>query len=94
MTMLTSTGQTNMEVLIVGPFLTQGLITYCTVACASVVKCARAYAKVCVLYRVTRHVASTSGQSMTNGANYKIGKLYDSPWHSDICTSNQLNNSQ
>ena len=31
----------------------------CTVACARVVECARAYAKVCLLYRVTRHVAST-----------------------------------
>jgi hypothetical protein len=43
------------------------------------------------LYRITRHVASTYGQSMTNGANYKRGKLYHSPWHSDIRTSNQLN---
>jgi hypothetical protein len=31
----------------------------CTVACARVVERARAYAKVCLLYRVTRHVAST-----------------------------------
>jgi hypothetical protein len=29
---------------------------------------------------------------MTNGANYETGKLHHSPWHSDICTSNQLNN--
>ena len=43
----------------------------CTVACARVVQCVRAYAKVCLLYRVTRHVASTYGRSMTNGANYK-----------------------
>jgi len=28
---------------------------------------------------------------MTNGANYKKGKLHHSPWHSDIRTSNQLN---
>jgi len=28
---------------------------------------------------------------MTNGANYKWGKLHHSPWHSDIRTSNQLN---
>jgi hypothetical protein len=28
---------------------------------------------------------------MTNGANYKSGKLHHSPWHSDIRTSNQLN---
>jgi len=28
---------------------------------------------------------------MTNGANYKRGKLHHSPWHSDIRTSNQLN---
>jgi len=28
---------------------------------------------------------------MTNGANYKRGKLHHSPWHSDIHTSNQLN---
>jgi len=32
--------------------------TCCTVACARVVECARAYAKVCLLCRVTRHVAS------------------------------------
>ena len=31
----------------------------CTVACARVVECARAYAKVCLLNRVTRHVTST-----------------------------------
>ena len=30
-----------------------------TVACAQVVECARAYAKVCLLYHVTKHVAST-----------------------------------
>jgi hypothetical protein len=30
---------------------------------------------------------------MTNGANYKRGKSHDSPWHSDIRTSNQLNTS-
>jgi len=29
---------------------------------------------------------------MTNGANYKRGKLHHSPWHSDIRTPNQLNN--
>jgi len=45
----------------------------------------------CLLYRVMRHVASTYGRSMTNGANYKRGKLRHSPWHCDICTSNQLN---
>ena len=28
---------------------------------------------------------------MTNGANYKRGKLHHSPWHSDIRTSTQLN---
>jgi len=28
---------------------------------------------------------------MTNGANYKRGKLHHRPWHSDIHTSNQLN---
>jgi hypothetical protein len=28
---------------------------------------------------------------MTNGANYKRGKLHHSPWHSDIRPSNQLN---
>jgi hypothetical protein len=28
---------------------------------------------------------------MTNGANYKRGKLHHTPWHSDIHTSNQLN---
>jgi len=28
---------------------------------------------------------------MTNGANYKRGKLHHSLWHSDIRTSNQLN---
>jgi len=28
---------------------------------------------------------------MSNGANYKRGKLHHSPWHSDIRTSNQLN---
>jgi len=31
----------------------------CTVACAGVVECALAYAKVCLLYRVTRHVTLT-----------------------------------
>jgi len=69
----------------------RGYLGCCTVACARVVECARAYAKVCLLYRVTRHVASTYGRSMTNGANYKRGKLHHSPWHSDIRTSNQLN---
>jgi len=28
---------------------------------------------------------------MTNGANYKRGKLHHSPWHSDIRTPNQFN---
>jgi len=28
---------------------------------------------------------------MTNGANYKRGKLHHSPWHCDIHTPNQLN---
>jgi hypothetical protein len=28
---------------------------------------------------------------MTNCANYQTGKLHHSPWHSDICTPNQLN---
>jgi len=28
---------------------------------------------------------------MTNGANYKWGKVHHSPWHSDIRTPNQLN---
>jgi riboflavin transporter FmnP len=28
---------------------------------------------------------------MTNGANFKRGKLHHSPWHSEIHTSNQLN---
>ena len=28
---------------------------------------------------------------MTNGANYKRGRLHHSPWHSDIRTSDQLN---
>jgi len=51
----------------------------------------QAYAKVSLLYRVTRPVASTYGRSMTNGANYKRRKLHHSPWHSDIRTSNQLN---
>ena len=51
----------------------------------------RANAKVCLLYCVTRQVASTYGRSMTNGANYTKGKLHHSPWHSDIRTSNQLN---
>jgi hypothetical protein len=35
------------------------LQTCCTVADARVVKCVQAYAKVSLLYRVTRHVAST-----------------------------------
>ena len=61
-------------------------------ACAWVVECLRAYGKVCLLYRVTRLVASSLGWSMTNGANYKRGKSHHSPWHSHICTSNQLNN--
>jgi len=72
-------------------FYTQGLINCCTVACARVVECAQAYAKVCLLYCVRRHVTLTEGWSMTNGANYKRGKLNHSPWHSDIHTSNQLN---
>jgi len=59
--------------------------------CSSSLMCARAYANVWLLCRVTRHVASTQGRSMTNGANYKSGKLHHSPWHSDICTFNQLN---
>jgi len=59
--------------------------------CTRVAKCAGIYGKVCLLYRVTRHVASTYGRSMTNGANYKRGKLHHSPWHCDIHTSNQLN---
>ena len=46
---------------------------------------------VCQLYQVTRHVASTFVRSMTNGANYKRGKLHHSPWHSDIHNSNQRN---
>jgi hypothetical protein len=41
-----------------------------TVACARVVDCAPVYSEVCLLYHVTRHVASTYGRSMTNGANY------------------------
>jgi hypothetical protein len=61
------------------------------VACARVVECVRAYAKVCLLYRVARHVALTYGRSMTKSSNYKSGKLHHSPWHSDIRTSNQLN---
>jgi len=35
------------------------ILTCCTVRCARVVECVRAYAKVCLLYHVTRHVAST-----------------------------------
>jgi hypothetical protein len=31
---------------------------------------------------------------MTNGANYKRGKLHHSPWHSDIRTPNQLNKTE
>jgi len=72
-------------------FETHGVITCCTVAYARVVKFVGAYAKVCLLYRVTRHVALTYGRSMTNGATYQWGKLHHSPWHSDIRTSNQLN---
>jgi len=34
-------------------------IKCCTVACAGVVKCVRTNAMVCLLYRVTRHVAMT-----------------------------------
>jgi hypothetical protein len=68
-------------------------MTCCTVACAREVECAWVYAKVCRLYRVTRHVALTYGRSMTNGSNYKIGNLHHSPWHSDIRTSHQLNKS-
>jgi hypothetical protein len=41
------------------PFQMQGPIICCTVACAQVVECVRAYGKVCLLYRVMRHVAST-----------------------------------
>jgi len=55
------------------------------------VECGPVYAKVCLLFRVKRHVASTTGQSVTNGANYKEGKLHYCSWHSDIRTSNQLN---
>jgi len=53
--------------------------------------CAGVCEGVSIVYRVTRHVASTYGRSMTNGANYKWGTLHHSPWHSDIRTSNQLN---
>ena len=45
----------------------------------------------CLFNHVTRHVASTWGQSMTNGAHYKWGQLHHSSWHSDIHTPNQLN---
>jgi len=38
-----------------------------------------------------RHVTLTSGWLTTNGSNFKRGKLHYSPWHSDICSSNQLN---
>jgi len=55
------------------------------------VGCVWAYANLCLLYRVMRHFTSTYGQSITNGASYKWGKLHHSPWHSDIWTSNQLN---
>jgi len=76
------------------PFKRQGLITCCTVAWARVVDYARAYTKVCQLYLITRHVASTEGRSMTNGANYNRHKLDHSPWHSDIRTPSQLNTHQ
>ena len=41
------------------PFYTPGLITGCKVACARVAECASAYANICPLYNVTRHVSST-----------------------------------
>jgi len=68
-------------------------MTWCTVVCARVIECVRAYAKVCLLYRIIRHVPSTYVWSLTNGANYKWCKLHHSPWHSDIRTRNQLNTS-
>jgi hypothetical protein len=66
----------------------------CMVACAPVVKCARAYVKGFLMYHTTRHVVSTYAQSMTNGANYKGGIIHHSPWHSVIRTPNQLNTPQ
>jgi len=88
-----STRQTNMEVLIVSSLLNararnllHGGVRSSSRVCAGVCE------GVSIVCRVTRHVASTYGRSMTNGANYKRGKLHHSPWHSDIRTSNQLNN--
>jgi len=43
----------------------------CMVVCAQAVESVRVYGKVCLLYHVWRHVASTQGRSMTNGANFK-----------------------
>jgi hypothetical protein len=90
--MLTSTRQMKMEVI--GwqfPCETQGLITCVSVACAGVFECVLVYAKECVWYRVTSHVASTYGRLITTGANYTMGKLFHSPRQSDIRTPNQLN---
>jgi len=63
----------------------------CTEAGAQVVNRVGSYAKVCLLNYIMRQVASTQGLLMTNGAYCTRGKLHHSPWHSDICTTNQLN---
>jgi len=70
---------------------TSHIIYYSTVVYARGLECMQTNAKLCRLYHVTRHVASTLGPLMTNGANYKNGKIHQSPWHSDIGTPSELN---
>jgi len=62
-----------------------------TTADAWVVKCVRVYVQVCQLNCVMWHIASTDSWLMTNGTNYKWGKLHHSPWNSEKYTSNHLN---
>jgi hypothetical protein len=64
------------------------------VLCGGVWSSSRVSAGICkgvTIVSGNKIVTSTIGRSMTNGANYKRGKLHHSPWHSDIRTSNQLN---
>jgi len=92
MTRLTSSLHIKWKCWTLVPSYTQEIITFTTVAYTWVVECLWAFLKVCPLCRVMRLVTSTKGRMLTNGTNYKRGKLCHSPWHGDIFTPNQLNN--
>jgi hypothetical protein len=53
-----ATAATGMSEMVAGAAARSGSVCHfcCTVACAGVVECVLAYAMVCVLYRVTRHL--------------------------------------